>query len=158
MASERRRVIKDAAGEAIKRIDALKPYKGGNDVLWRLSRLNNIDKHRLLLTTAMRFKHRTSTWVDYLRMRATIGKGGDPGGVLSLIQHTNFGGPVEPLQVGDIIHVQPRVIKLDKALEFSFEVGIYEPKVMDCDSLAETLYLMLKTVENLVIPRLADLL
>jgi hypothetical protein len=29
---------------------ALKPYKGGNDQLWALYRLNNIEKHRLLLT------------------------------------------------------------------------------------------------------------
>src|ERR1022692_1403938 len=35
--------------EAIDAISALKPYKDGNDVLWRLHRLNNIDKHRLLV-------------------------------------------------------------------------------------------------------------
>src|SRR5438132_5583994 len=31
-------------------IDALRPYKGGNDVLWQLHELNNVDKHRLILT------------------------------------------------------------------------------------------------------------
>src|SRR5207253_1434562 len=31
---------------AIQAIDALKPYQGGNDVLWLLHRLNNVDKHR----------------------------------------------------------------------------------------------------------------
>jgi len=36
--------------DAIDLIRTIKPYKGGNDVLWRLHRLNNIDKHRLLLT------------------------------------------------------------------------------------------------------------
>jgi len=36
----------DKAIEAIKR---LKPYKGGNNVLYRLHALNNRDKHRLLL-------------------------------------------------------------------------------------------------------------
>src|SRR5258705_31662 len=36
------------AGVAI--FDATKPYKGGDDRLWALHRLNNIDKHRLLLT------------------------------------------------------------------------------------------------------------
>src|SRR5205823_2920879 len=118
----------------------------------------NIDKHRLLITTSMRFKHRTSTPMDYRRMCATIGKGNDPGGILSLIRHTNFGGPVEPLKVGDIIYRKPTGAKLNQQLEFSFEVGIYEPKVMNCESLGETLYLMIKTVENVVVPRLADLL
>jgi hypothetical protein len=32
------------------KIDALQPYKGGNNLLWVIHKLNNIDKHRLLLT------------------------------------------------------------------------------------------------------------
>jgi hypothetical protein len=35
---------------AINDITAIKPYKGGDDTLWRLHRLNNVDKHRLLFT------------------------------------------------------------------------------------------------------------
>lgn len=158
MASERRRIVETFAPEAVKRMDALKPYKGGNDTLWRLSRLNNIDKHRLLITTSVRFKHRTVTPLDYMRMCATIGRGSDPGGILSLIRHTNFGGPVEPLKAGDIIHRKFRGMKHDQKLEFSFEVGIHEPKVMNCESLAETLYLMIKTVEATVTRTFANLL
>ena len=41
---------KGMSREAKTRIDELKPYKGGNDILWRLRELNNIDKHRLLVT------------------------------------------------------------------------------------------------------------
>jgi len=37
----------------IKFIDGLKPYKGGNDVLWRLHEANNIDKHRKLLSVGV---------------------------------------------------------------------------------------------------------
>jgi hypothetical protein len=37
--------IEGARESAIKAIDALKPYKGGNDRLWALYRLNSIDKH-----------------------------------------------------------------------------------------------------------------
>lgn len=39
-----------ALQETFDAIDALKPYKGGNDLLWVLYRLNVIEKHRLLLT------------------------------------------------------------------------------------------------------------
>jgi hypothetical protein len=161
MASEHRRVIDEACRRAstkkiIERFDALKPYKGGNDLLYQLCRLNNIDKHRLLLTTAMRFKHRTFDGMDFLRMRAAMPKA-DPG-ILTLIKNTNFGGPVEPLKVGDIIYRKSSVIQLHKKLEFSFEVGLHEPKVMDCASLYETLDLMSKFVQNVILRRFADLL
>src|SRR5579863_5427772 len=35
---------------AVDAIKALKPYRGGDDTLWRLQQLNNRDKHRLLVT------------------------------------------------------------------------------------------------------------
>jgi hypothetical protein len=36
--------------EAIKAIDALKPYKSGNDALWLLNKLDNADKHSFILS------------------------------------------------------------------------------------------------------------
>ena len=158
MASESRGVIETFAKTAVERIDALKPYKGGNDFLWWLCRLNNIDKHRLLITTSMRFKHRTATPADYARMCATIGKGTDRGGILSEIRHTNFGGPVEPLKVGDIIYRKSKGSKQNQQLEFSFEAGINESKVVDSESLIETLYLMVGMVGNFILPKFADLI
>jgi hypothetical protein len=44
--------IEGMAPEAIKAIDALKPYKGGDDALWQIHVLDNIDKHRNLFTYA----------------------------------------------------------------------------------------------------------
>lgn len=46
----RKTVIKLVGPRAIKLIDALKPYKGGNEALFRLNELNNINKHKLLPT------------------------------------------------------------------------------------------------------------
>jgi len=48
--AKKRRKIEGARQDTFDMIDALKPYKGGNDLLWALYRLNNIEKHRLLLT------------------------------------------------------------------------------------------------------------
>ncbi len=45
----KRRRIQGARREAIEAIDALKPYKGGNDPLWLLRRLDNTDKHSFIL-------------------------------------------------------------------------------------------------------------
>lgn len=47
--------------EATEAIDRLKPYKGGNDALWRIHELDNIDKHRALFTLAHDFLF-TSDW------------------------------------------------------------------------------------------------
>src|SRR6266850_878143 len=47
--ASRKRRVKGMTQAAIDAIDAAKPYKGGNDILWRLNQLNNIDKHRLLI-------------------------------------------------------------------------------------------------------------
>jgi hypothetical protein len=35
---------------AVEFIDSLKPYKSGNEALWRLNEANNIDKHRKLIS------------------------------------------------------------------------------------------------------------
>lgn len=48
----RDRKLNGARGDAIEAVNALKPYSGGNEPLWVLHKLNNLDKHRLLLTVA----------------------------------------------------------------------------------------------------------
>lgn len=53
--SEGRRQIDGAKPEAVKAVDIVKPYKGGNDRLWQLHKLNNVDKHRLLLMVGSAF-------------------------------------------------------------------------------------------------------
>jgi len=47
--ARKRRHIQGARREAIEAIDALKPYKGGNEALWLLRRLDNTDKHSFIL-------------------------------------------------------------------------------------------------------------
>jgi hypothetical protein len=41
--------IKGARKSAVKAIDSLRPYKGGNSALWFLHYANNVDKHRHLV-------------------------------------------------------------------------------------------------------------
>lgn len=157
MCADFRRKVERLGKEAVKRIDLLEPYQGGNGVghlLWQLHELNNIAKHRLLLAVAMRYKDRTFTIDDYARMRLAMPKA-DPG-VLSLMRRTNFGGPVEPLKVGDDIYIKQPHLK--QKITFTFEVAFNEPQIIKCESLFETLYIMLKLVENNIIPRFADLL
>ena len=60
--AKKARKIQGAFGATIAAIDALKPYKDGNDSLWSLYRLNNIEKHRLLLQWGL--KPLASIWVS----------------------------------------------------------------------------------------------
>jgi hypothetical protein len=48
--SGKTRKIDGMRPEAIKAIDALKPYKDGNDALWLLNKLDNADKHSFILS------------------------------------------------------------------------------------------------------------
>jgi hypothetical protein len=50
--SEKAKKVEGMADLAIKQIDGLKPYKGGNNALWRIHELDNIDKHRSLFTVS----------------------------------------------------------------------------------------------------------
>jgi hypothetical protein len=54
---EKRKLSGDAflrilRSEVAAAVDRLKPYRGGNDGLWWLHALNNIDKHRMVVTAA----------------------------------------------------------------------------------------------------------
>ncbi len=49
----------------------LRPYKGGNEYLWHLHRLNNIDKHRLLLTFGFMCVGRSLTADEKLAAKAS---------------------------------------------------------------------------------------
>jgi hypothetical protein len=53
-----KRKITGVRPDIVTAIDQLKPYKGGNDLLWQLHSLNNMDKHRLLLSAASAVTHR----------------------------------------------------------------------------------------------------
>jgi len=50
--ADKTRKVKGMRDLEIKHIDNLKPYKGGNQALWRIHELDNIDKHRTLFTVA----------------------------------------------------------------------------------------------------------
>ncbi len=157
MSAEFRRKVKLLGKYAVERLDKIEPYEGGNGIghlLWQLNELNNLAKHRLLLTVAMRFKQRTFTSDDLARMQARMPMA-DPG-VLSLVSATHFGGPIGPLKVGDDIYIKEPHVK--EKINLSFEVAFNEPQIIKCEPIFETLLIMLKAVENVVIPKFADLL
>ncbi len=54
-------MVDGASQEAIEALRRIRPYEGGNALLYILHTLNNIDKHRLLLTVTLKNTGRTGT-------------------------------------------------------------------------------------------------
>jgi len=61
--ADKARKVRGMRPLAVKAIDALRPYKGGNDSLWRLHELDIIDKHRSLFTFGTDFVF-TAGWFE----------------------------------------------------------------------------------------------
>ncbi len=111
--------------EAIEAIDRLKPYKGGNEPLWKIHELNNIDKHRFLFTVGN----------DLL----FTGNGFD-GGFWFKASNPIFEGIIEGI-AGPIPN-QDFKFEVDKTFD--------ETKILKSQALVPTLHQLVDFVDNLV--------
>jgi hypothetical protein len=107
--------------EAIEAIDAQKPYKGGNDNLWRIHQLDIIDKHRALFTLGHDFLS-TAEWY--------------PGAYLMKAENPLFAG------------VQTQV-EQDIQLEILEAIG--QPQLTEANALLPSLHQLVSFVDNLVV-------
>jgi hypothetical protein len=121
--------IKGMRPEAKKAIDELKPYKGGNDSLWRIHELDNFDKHRALFTVASDYLF-TNDWTTYY-----------------LFKTGPFG---HPLKAGtpDFVGVFDSEVEQDVQLEIEKAVG--EMKVAESNALLPSLHQLVDFIDGLV--------
>jgi hypothetical protein len=119
--TEKARKVEGMRPEAIEFIDRLKPYKGGNDALWRIHELDNIDKHRALFTMAQDFLF-ISDWF--------------PGTYWLKTDNPNFSG-VEANVKQDI--------------QSEIEEAVSNPKIAQSNALLPSLHQLVDFVENLVL-------
>jgi len=116
-----------AMGQAAKEaIDAIKPYKGGNDALWCLHHLNNIDKHRLLIVAVI--------------ARQDFDKGLKRRGILEFRR--------SPVKVGNELLRVPADLETDVYVEPFFEVAFAESEIVECEPVVPTLNMFTETVEG----------
>jgi hypothetical protein len=113
---------------AIEAIDAIKPYKGGNDALWRLHQLDIIDKHRLLIVSFV--------------ARQDIDKGLKGGRVLEFRR--------SPVKVGDELFRVPADFEKHVDVDFTFDVAFGESQIIECDPVIPTLNVFTKAVEDVL--------
>ena len=145
-----RRKIDSMRKDAIDAIDALKPYKGGNDTLWRLNQLNNIDKHRLLVTACSMISARSMTPSERAKI-LTRHAGSYPGQPAPDLKNTLTGMvPPLPVKTGDKIWTVAHS-ELEEDAKFRFEVAFDEPQIMQRKSIIETLHEMANLVGKIIL-------
>ena len=140
--------------DAIDAIDAIKPYKGGNDTLWLLNKLNNIDKHRLLIAVGYSNYFRSITPSERAAIEKTFaGSHGRnvpfpyPDGTDLFVP---FKSPIFPLKTGDELLTIPGS-EVEEELKCNFIVAFGEPGVGEGKPLLETLQQMVNLVDNIVL-------
>jgi hypothetical protein len=127
-------------------IDTVKPYKGGNDLLWSLYRLNNIEKHRLLITVGSMFQS-----MDLGAHMGGMMKKAFPGQDFPAI--SLFFKPADvlfPLKEGDELFIDAPDGEVNEHMQFRFSVALNEPGIIEGEPLLETVHQLTALVEGIV--------
>ena len=131
-------------------IRTVKPYKGGDDVLWRLHRLNNIDKHRLLVTCGA-FIHNWSitqhidvTNPDIQTLdRMARAYAADMNGSQTRVQ-------TFALKAGEIVLRDFPNAKPNENIKFFVEIAVNESGVCECEPLGAVLSASIAKVQQTI--------
>lgn len=154
--------VKGMSKVAVKAIERCKPYKRRDDpILWRLHRLNNIDKHRALLTAGV---HVTSFIPPPLLrvglLKAVAAQEGWPvnasdAEIEAIAISMPLRGRSAPLKVGHELRLPfislPDIPELKQDMRFTFAVAFNEAGIVKGEPILETLHGMVDRVENLIL-------
>jgi hypothetical protein len=132
--------------DAIDALLALEPYKGGKGHdLWVLNTLNNIDKHRLLVTVGSAYQSVNLGAHVSAMMRKTFG---DHIPILDA-----FFRPADtkcPLKAGDELFIDAPDAEPQQHLNFRFNISLNEPEIGEPKPLLETIQHLADLVGNTV--------
>ena len=151
---QRRRQLKGATSDAIATLDGLMPYRGGNDSLWCLNKLNNIDKHRVLLTAGSAFQSINLGAYMFRRMQTSLSSSlmadkftEEP----ALDLFYRVADRMFPLKAGDELFIDAPDAELDEKLEFRFAVAFGERDIAYGEPIIETLASYVQLVEDILL-------
>jgi hypothetical protein len=137
--SSRPGYAKGVSKAALDILYALKPYKGGNDALWRLHRLDIVDKHRLLV--AVGAAHGSviipiagPDWMDGQFKDLTVG---------IVPADRKF-----PLKDGDEVFGAPADYQGDP--EITVEIALNEPGVVEGEAVVPALHELADLIKGIV--------
>jgi hypothetical protein len=139
--------VKGMRSDAISAIDAVKPYRGGDDTLWRLHKLNNSDKHRLLLTVGSAYR---SVDIGGHLHRKLVEAFPESSGSPAISLHLRPADRLCPLKAGDELFIDQADAKVDEGLKFTFDIALSEPQVAEGEPLVETVKQMADVIDGLI--------
>lgn len=152
-ASESPGRIKGMRPDAMKAIDDLEPYKGGKGhQFWVLHELNNIDKHRLLLTVGSTW-HSMNLGAHLMQlMRREWRDSGSPDIADQLPEVPFFVGEkqISMLKVGDELFIGAPDEEPNAKMQFKFAVSLGELQVTEPEPLLALLHRMAGLVDATV--------
>jgi len=140
------RKVEGMRQEAVDAICALEPYHGGKGSdLWTLHRLNNIDKHRLILTVGSAFRSVDLGALMTAQMGKLLGK--------TLPALDAFFRPADnlfPLEVGQELLIDDIDAEPNEKMQFRFDVGINEVGLIEGSPVLETVVAFRDRVSDVV--------
>jgi len=127
-------------------IDAIKPYRGGNDRLWQIHELSNIDKHRTLVTVGSSYRS-----MDLgAHMSAAMKEAFPDRRIPSISAFFKPADSLFPLAVGKELFIDRPDAKPLPDMQFRFDIALNEPGIVDGEPLLEAVQAMIDTVGALV--------
>jgi hypothetical protein len=149
--AKKRGKMDGARQETFDAIDSLKPYKGGNDLLWVLYRLNNIEKHRLLLTVGSQ-----AAGINLGQLMAGIPISSTmPAELVAALESMNvFINPADkgfPLTAGFKLYIGAIDQMPNPKQQFRFDVVLNESGIIEGKSLLQTVNQLIALVDSVVI-------
>jgi hypothetical protein len=154
--AKKRGKMQGASQETFDAIDLIKPYKEGNDLLWALYRVNNIEKHRLLLTVGSQ-----AAGINLGQLMANQLGGIFPSEAITGFESMNvFLNPADkgfPLKAGFELYIGAVDEKPNPKQQFRFNVVLSESGIIDGKPLLETVNqftVLVESIVNALTPRL----
>jgi hypothetical protein len=132
--------------DAVDYIDAIEPYGGGKgQVLWILHTLNNIDKHRLLVTALADLTGHTALPSQLTKMASDLSVSPErlKGAVIGTI------GKRFPLKAGDVLLAVPKG-EVNEKMQFLVNPAFAEPKIVHGWPITPTLHEMMQFVRAVI--------
>jgi hypothetical protein len=135
------------AAPVVSAIDSIKLYKGGNDLLWQLNELNNVDKHRLIFTVGSLVRSADLGHYIAQSLPTPFASMRDQVSAFFEVKPSDGNYTFDPLKVGAEVFSDQTTTEV-KEVRLRFEVVIYEKDVVEGRSLLETMQNMVTEVEN----------
>ncbi len=139
--------VKGAPEAAVDLIKEAKPYKGGNEALWRLHRLDIADKHKLLIAVGSAYRSVTIDIGALTRESTARWLGIDPSEIPPSPVAIRPADRQFPLKDGAVLYRGPQ---MDMYPQFTFEVAFGEGEVVQGEPLIETLHELVQFVEGFI--------